>query len=141
MPKYSSRMEDYLKTMLRLVETKGFIRTRDLARELGIRPPSVTEMLGKLEKEGLAKHEKYRGAVLTEEGRRIAGLVRQRQETIEKLLRLMWVPEKSAHEDSCRLEHQLSPASLEQLKRFLKFLERGGEYERLRKDFGKLQKT
>jgi DtxR family Mn-dependent transcriptional regulator len=135
MPKYSSRVEDYLKTVLSLTHEKGYAKGSDLAKRLCVKPPSVTEMVQKLQELGLVKHEKYGGVVLTEKGRRIAQLVKKKQETIKQLFDLMLVSEGVAKRDSCKLEHQLSPETLENLRLFLKFLEEKGHYPKLKKGF------
>ena len=67
-------MDDYLEQILHLIEAKGYARAVDVSRNLGISQASVTNMLRKLDSEGLVKHEKYRGTVLTEEGHRIFGI-------------------------------------------------------------------
>ena len=135
MPNYSSRVEDYLKAILTISQKKGYVRTKDLSKELGVKPPSVTEMLGKLAKQALVRYEKYGGVELTDRGKRIAKLVKRRQETVERLFELMLVPERAAREDSCKLEHQLSPETLDQLRLFLKFLEENGTYSKMKQDF------
>ncbi|MGM0592531.1 MAG: metal-dependent transcriptional regulator [Halobacteriota archaeon] len=42
--------------------------TGAVADMLGVSPASANEMIGKLEDRGLAEHEKYKGASLTDEG-------------------------------------------------------------------------
>jgi len=61
--------DQYLKTIF-LVEQlhDGPAATGELADRLGVSPASVNEMIGKLEDRGLADHEKYKGARLTDEG-------------------------------------------------------------------------
>ncbi len=46
----------------------GPASTSTLAELLDVSPASATEMIGKLEQQGLVDHEKYKGATLTEEG-------------------------------------------------------------------------
>ena len=45
----TAKTEDYLEAMLELTREKGYIRVKDIADKLGVRPPSVTEMLKKLD--------------------------------------------------------------------------------------------
>ena len=47
--------EDYLKAILSITENKGFARTKDVAKALGVRPATTVEMLKKLEQKGLIK--------------------------------------------------------------------------------------
>ena len=69
----SVAMDDYLEQILHLIEEKGYARAVDVSEKLGISQASVTNMLQKLDAEGLVKHVKYRGTTLTDEGMRIAG--------------------------------------------------------------------
>jgi len=135
MPKYSNRAEDYLKAIMLLTQEKGYVKGSDLAKNLGVKPPSVTEMVQKLQESGLVKHEKYGGLVLTENGKRIARLVKEKQETVRRLFDLMLVPAEAAKKDSCKLEHQLSPETLGTLQLFLRFLEERGHRQKLKEEF------
>ena len=63
----STAMDDYLEQILHLIEAKGYARAIDISRNLGISQARVTNMLRRLDAEGLVKHEKYRGTILTEE--------------------------------------------------------------------------
>ncbi len=59
----------YLKTIyLVQEEADGPASTGAIADSLGVSPASANEMIGKLEKRGLADHEKYKGVSLTDEG-------------------------------------------------------------------------
>ena len=51
MPKYSSGVEDYLKAILHISGKGGYARTKDIAEELKVKPPSVTEMVVKMAKD------------------------------------------------------------------------------------------
>lgn len=138
---YSSRAEDYLKSVLLLSKGKGYARTSEVARELGVKPPSVTGMLKKLKDKGLLEHESYGGIKLTAKGRRVAEKVREKQETIRAFLNLILVPKGAAKRDSCKLEHQLSPETMRNLELFLKFLEEKGLYHELKTSFQKFRKS
>ena len=74
----SVAMDDYLEQILHLIEAKGYARAVDISKNLGISQASVTNMLRRLDAEGLVLHEKYRGTVLTEEGHRIARAIIER---------------------------------------------------------------
>jgi len=53
-------------------EDEGRVRTGEIQEYMGVSPPSVTEMVSKLDSRGLVDYEKYRGVRLTEEGRNVA---------------------------------------------------------------------
>ncbi|MFW6144643.1 MAG: metal-dependent transcriptional regulator [Candidatus Natronoplasma sp.] len=44
-------IEEYLEVIYLLEKKKGIAKTGDISSELGVKPPSVTEMLRKLEDE------------------------------------------------------------------------------------------
>ncbi|MGH7339788.1 MAG: metal-dependent transcriptional regulator, partial [Candidatus Rokuibacteriota bacterium] len=66
----SENVEMYLKAILLLSGPAGDpAKTGDISKELGVTPAAVTEMLERLQRDGLVNHEKYRGVRLSPEGR------------------------------------------------------------------------
>ena len=65
-------LEDYLITIYRLEEVYGIAKTTDIARELDVKPATVTKMLAKLAEKGYVEIAPYKGAKLTEKGREFA---------------------------------------------------------------------
>ncbi|MHA1730880.1 MAG: metal-dependent transcriptional regulator [Promethearchaeota archaeon] len=65
---------EYLKTIYRLKvgAENEYVKNVDISRELGIKPPSVTEMIEKLETNGLLVWEKRKGVKLTPLGEEVA---------------------------------------------------------------------
>jgi Mn-dependent DtxR family transcriptional regulator len=109
-------MDDYLEQILHLIEEKGYARAVDISSKLGISQASVTNMLQKLDVEGLVKHERYRGTVLTEDGRRIAGAIVERHETLTRFLRLFGLEEETIYRDVEGMEHHVSRPTLEVIR-------------------------
>ncbi|MFT8461035.1 MAG: metal-dependent transcriptional regulator, partial [Liquorilactobacillus ghanensis] len=64
--------EDYLKIIFELGGTKNKISNKQIALSLNVAAGSVTEMVSKLVKEGLASHTPYAGISLTDEGIKLA---------------------------------------------------------------------
>lgn len=112
----SVAMDDYLEQILHLIEEKGYARAVDISTNLGISQASVTNMLRKLDGEGLVKHEKYRGTVLTDDGRRIAGAIVERHETLTRFLRLFGLEEETIYRDVEGMEHHVSRPTLEVIR-------------------------
>lgn len=108
----SVAMDDYLEQILHLIEEKGYARAVDISRNLGISQASVTNMLQRLDSEGLVKHEKYRGTVLTDEGHRIAKAIIERHETLTRFLRLFGIDEETIYRDVEGMEHHVSRPTL-----------------------------
>ncbi|MGB0775289.1 MAG: iron dependent repressor, metal binding and dimerization domain protein, partial [Akkermansiaceae bacterium] len=102
--------------ILHLIEEKGYARPIDVSKKLGISQASVTNMLQRLDAEGLVKHEKYRGTVLTEEGLRIAKAIIDRHETLTRFLQLFGIDEATIYRDVEGMEHHVSRASLEAIR-------------------------
>jgi Mn-dependent DtxR family transcriptional regulator len=122
MPSRSTRssgsvaMDDYLEQILHLIQEKGYARPVDVSERLGISQASVTNMLQRLDAEGLVKHEKYRGTTLTEEGDRIARAIIARHELLTEFLRLFNIDEDTIYKDVEGMEHHVSRATLEALR-------------------------
>ena len=143
----SQKCEDYLESILILVEKRGYARPRDIARKMCVKPPSVTEMLGKLKREGYINYEKYGEVTLTPAGLVEARKVKRKHEVFEKLLNMLLVPPDIAEEDACVLEHHIHKKTEQQLSKFVQFVEEFGGSPRFLKNFegycrsGKLPKS
>jgi DtxR family Mn-dependent transcriptional regulator len=120
----TDRAEDYLEAAYNLLLKKGYVRLKDLSASLEVSGPSAIEMLRKLEALGLVRYEKYGGITLTDKGADIARVVKDRHDTLVRLLLLAGVPGELADKDACTLEHHLSAMSIEHLKAFVSRLER-----------------
>jgi DtxR family Mn-dependent transcriptional regulator len=59
---------------------------------------------------------------LTKNAERIARNVKKRREVIAELLRIILVPEEVTYRDSCVLEHRLDSKTIEQLEKFVNFV-------------------
>lgn len=118
----SGRCEDYLKAIYGVVERKGYARVKDVSRELGVKPPSVVEMMKKLRREGLVVYERYGGITLTPRGREIAEAVKKRHDTFKRFLEIILVPEDIALKDAHLLEHRLDSKTILQFTRFVNFI-------------------
>ncbi len=124
----SVAMDDYLEQILHLIEAKGYARAVDISSNLGISQASVTNMLQKLDSEGLVKHEKYRGTVLTEHGHRIAQAIVERHETLTRFLRLFGLEEETIYRDVEGMEHHVSRPTLEVIRAVADALEGEGNF-------------
>src|SRR5579871_4911782 len=69
---FSRAQEDYLKALFLLHGDTRPVPTGDLAQRLGISSPSVSEMVTRLSAQGLVEHDRYRGQLLTREGKKVA---------------------------------------------------------------------
>lgn len=118
----SRKAEDYLEAILNASSDKGYARTKDIARELNLQPPTVVEMVQKLDKMGMITYRKYDGVTLTPQGKKIAEVIRDRHVTLRAFLELVNVPHDIAEKDACMMEHELSPETIEQIRSFISFV-------------------
>ncbi|MDD3977655.1 metal-dependent transcriptional regulator [Methanomicrobium antiquum] len=131
----SRKAEDYLEAILNVSLEKGYAKTRDIAKELNVSPPSVVEMFIKLDRLGLIEYRKYEGVILKPKGREIASVIKYRHETLMSFLKLISVPDKIADEDACLMEHELNPKTIEQIHLFVDFLNERGSKTHTLQDF------
>ena len=120
----SSAVEDYLERILELIKTKGYARVVDIATSLGISQASVTNMIQRLDAEGLLKYEKYRGLVLTTAGETLARNIAQRHKLLTDFLTLLGVDERVIDHDVEGMEHHISPATLRAIEALTEQLRR-----------------
>ena len=108
----SAAVEDYLERILELINTKGYARVVDIASSLGISQASVTNMVQRLDAEGLLKYEKYRGLVLTTAGELLARNITHRHQLLTDFLKLLGLDEEVIFHDVEGMEHHISPPTL-----------------------------
>ena len=118
----SSRMEDYLEIISELVELKRYATTLDISRYMGVSPPSVTNMLRRLDGGGYLEYEKYHGINLTEKGTAVADSVRQRHNILLEFFEIHGVEYDAANKDIEGIEHHMNPKTIKQLRKFITFL-------------------
>ena len=116
-PLQSAAVEDYLETILQLIETKGYARVIDIAAGLGISQASVSNMVQRLDADGFLKYEKYRGLTLTAEGRRLGENITHRHAVLTEFLRILGLPEDIVYRDVEGMEHHISPITVAALLR------------------------
>jgi Mn-dependent DtxR family transcriptional regulator len=108
----SSAVEDYLERILELIDSKGYARVVDIAKALKISQASVTNMVQRLDGDGLLKYEKYRGLVLTAAGETLARNIARRHQLLTDFLTLLRLDTKVIHHDVEGMEHHISPPTL-----------------------------
>jgi DtxR family Mn-dependent transcriptional regulator len=117
-------LEDYLETILVLVQTHGAVRVRDIAEARGVKAGSVSPALGRLAVLGLVDYTQREFIGLTPEGARRARRVADRHRLLLRfLVEVLRVPADEAEPVACAMEHSLTPGSMGRLVRFLEFLD------------------
>lgn len=114
--------EDYIKTIYELGGEKQRIGTKSIAESLKISPPSVSEMIKKLVKEGYVEYQLYKGVKLTEKGREKAVLIKKRHLLWEVfLVEKLGYSWEDVHEEAEILEHITSPKLESLLEKYLDY--------------------
>ena len=109
--------EMYLETILLLEKKIGAVRAIDICEHMGYSKPSISRAVGLLKSGGYVTADKEGHLSLTEEGRAIAEKIYERHTLLTHFLVTMGVDEKTASEDACKIEHAISDASFEAIKR------------------------
>ena len=109
--------EDYLEAILMLQEQKGYARSVDIAGMLGVTKPSVSFAMKKLRENGYIIMDEDNLLSLTDSGEAIARRILDRHNTLSSFLVSPGVDETVAREDACKMEHDLSEASYEAIRR------------------------
>lgn len=111
--------EMYLETIYVLSQTSPTVRGIDVADYMGYSKPSVSRGIGLLREEGLVKNDKDGNIRLTEAGEIMAKRIYERHTVLTKMLMNLGVDEKTAADDACRMEHYISEATFDAIKKHM----------------------
>jgi DtxR family Mn-dependent transcriptional regulator len=125
---FTRRVEDYLEAILNVAGEKGYAKIRDIASVLDVKPPTVVEMVKKLNDRGLVIYKRYDGVVLTPEGEEVAESVKRRHELIKTFLGIIKVPDAIADRDACTMEHELDSETVKQIQNLVEFVKTAPDY-------------
>jgi DtxR family Mn-dependent transcriptional regulator len=118
-PEYHPAFEEYCETIFELAEDDLDVIQARIADRLEVSRPAVSEMVKRLEKEGLVTSDDH-VILLTDDGRELATSVVRRHRLAERFLTdvlgLSWT---EAHHEAGRWEHVISPAVEVALDRLL----------------------
>ena len=107
----------YLETILRLSKKMNTVRAIDVGEEMGYSKPSVSRALGLLKKGGYVTVNSDGHLCLTESGVMIAEKIFERHTLLTRYLIQIGVDEETATADACKIEHVISDASFEAIKK------------------------
>ena len=114
--KKEETIQNYLEAIYITSLEKDNVRAIDLANYLGFSRPTVSIALRQLEKDGYIKVDENI-ITLSEKGLKIAVTMYERHEYIARILMKLGVDKKTAYEDSCLIEHDLSAESFAAIKK------------------------
>ena len=108
--------EEYLQIMFWLEEAGLPITGANIARAMQLSPPTVHEMIGRLERDGYVSRAGDKSVDFTPDGREHASAIVRRHRLIERFLTdVLGIPWDEVHEEAERLEHAMSPVLEERM--------------------------
>jgi len=114
--------EDYLETMLVLKKRHGYVRSVDIAAELGVTKPSVSYATKRLRENGYITMDNDGLITLTSAGMNIAKRIYDRHNVLTDFFIALGVDDKTADEDACKVEHEISEATFAAIQNYMKQL-------------------
>src|SRR6202012_3547075 len=108
--------EEYLQILFWLHEAGLPMTGANVARAMQLSPPTVHEMVGRLERDGYITRDKDRTIAFTDSGVEHAEQIVRRHRLIERFLTdVLGVAWDEGHEEAARLEHAMSPVLEERM--------------------------
>ena len=107
--------EDYLEAMLMMQLQHGYIRSIDIANELGVTKPSVSYATKRLRENGYITMDKEGLITITPKGLAIAESMYERHQVLSEFLTRLGVDPKTARDDACKIEHDISEETFKAL--------------------------
>ena len=116
----SPAAEEYLQAIYTLADEGSSVISARLAAFLAVSPAAVSEMLHRLERDGLVEFDTRKEVRLTERGHELASHVIRRHRLAERMLvDLLGYEWWKTHEEAERIEHAMSEEMEERLVRVL----------------------
>ncbi len=117
---YHPAFEEYSETIFELAEDGIEVIQARIAERLGVSRPAVSEMIKRMDREGLVAVDDQSQITLTTSGRTLATTVVRRHRVAERfltdILQLGWA---DAHHEAGRWEHVISPVVEQAMMRLL----------------------
>lgn len=112
--------EDYLETIYLLTRKSAFVRSVDIANELGFTKASVSRAMRILREEGLVHVGEDGGVKLTKSGKARAISVYERHTLITDFFaQYLGVNPVTAEKDACKIEHVISEETYLRLRSYM----------------------
>lgn len=115
--------EMYLETIHVLHQTKGAVRSLDIAEYMGFSKPSVSRAVGLLKSGEYIVVDREGYITLTEAGKEVAEKIYERHTILTKFFVELGVNPDTAAEDACKMEHVISDESFDAIKKYSAKLE------------------
>ena len=117
-------MEDYLEAIYSISNEKRVVRVKNIAKKVGVKMPTVTNMLKSLNQKGFIDYEKHEYLELTQKGRKVGKEIDRRHQIIRNFLTdILKIDSVVADEEACKMEHGMSAETLDRLTQFIDFIQ------------------
>lgn len=110
--------EDYLEAILIIKNKKGYVRSIDVAGFMNYSKPSVSHAVSLLRDGGFVDVDENGCLNLTDSGTEIAEKIYERHIFFKEKLMKAGIDEKTAEEEACRIEHDISEDSFNKIKNY-----------------------
>ena len=111
--------EMYLETIYVLGKANTHVRSVDISEHMGYSKPSVSRAVHLLEENGYIEIDSDGFITLTADGKTVAEKIFERHTVISGMLMRLGVDPETAADDACKIEHAISDASFEAIKRHM----------------------
>ncbi|MBQ4176865.1 MAG: metal-dependent transcriptional regulator [Lachnospiraceae bacterium] len=111
--------ENYLEAILVLSQEKPVVRSVDVSNHTGFRKSSISIAMKNLKAEGFITISPEGYIYLTDSGMKIASMIYERHQVLSQWFIRLGVDEKTAVDDACRIEHDISEESFEAIKKYI----------------------
>ena len=109
--------EMYLETIYILSKKSSYVRSIDVGEYMGYSKPSVSRAVSILKKGGYVLMDDNGHLTLTDTGLEIAQKIYERHTTLTDFLIRLGVNEKTAAEEACKMEHDISDETFAAMKK------------------------
>ncbi len=111
--------EMYLETIYVLSRELRAVHSIDVSEHMGYSKPSVSRAIGLLRTGGYVEMADDGALTLTPAGIEVARKIYERHTILTAFLVRLGVPQATAAEDACKMEHDISDESLRAIKAFV----------------------
>lgn len=111
--------EMYIESIYILNKKIGNVRSIDVCEYLGYSKPSVSRAMSLLKNGGFVLTDENGYLTLTEAGLEVAEKMYQRHIILSQMLMRLGVSEKTAVQDACKIEHDISDESFNAIKKHI----------------------
>ena len=125
MERVSLALESYLEAIADIQNEQGAVSPSVLAEKMGCKRSSVTSALQRLAENGLINYHTYRPVTLSPKGKEVIESLNRYHKILANFFEnVLGLDEEFSQKEACRLEHQISPQTIERISDYVEFLDK-----------------